>query len=115
MPTFTRKEPRIPPLDLLRCTGVGVATVELVYLVCWISLALSLIGGPGLQVRGLTTPLNSLTFLGQGMVGAAVFGGIAGLVTALGLNLVGGLIALRTVDRADQALARSLWVRNQTR
>lgn len=93
---------------MLRCIGLGLAMAQLVYLVLWISLVLGAPKGdsPILDFLG-SQPLDSLGSLFAGMLWAAVFGGVGGVSAVVCFSL--------TRRAADQALARSLVRRNQSR
>ncbi|MFA7261892.1 MAG: hypothetical protein WC068_02620 [Caulobacter sp.] len=114
MATNNERGIRASPLGTLRRAGIGVATAEVAYLVCWMGVDLGLIGGASpvpLPQFGQAPPA-SLTGLILGMVWTAAFGALAGLIADACLNLM---------DRPTpflanrQTFARLLRVRNHTR
>lgn len=75
--------PRPPLVRLLRSAGIGVAAVEMVFLVAWMGLTLGLIERAWPYLGPLDPVLlDSLPALAAGMAAAAVIGGSAGLAVA---------------------------------
>ncbi|MFZ4607048.1 MAG: hypothetical protein ACOYM5_12400 [Caulobacter sp.] len=101
-------------LGKLRWAGVGMATVEMIYLVGWMTVDLGLLETPsfGHTFDGSTGSLRTLV---DGMLWAAAFGIAGGLVTAFGAAVVDVLAGQRVCRQSGQAFARSLVVRNQIR
>lgn len=77
----TTPRPRL--VSLLRSAGIGVATVELIFLTVWMGLTLGLIESVQPYLRALRPVLlDSLSALIAGMAVAAVIGASAGLAAA---------------------------------
>ncbi len=112
MPPPTVATARIPLLGTLRCAVVGLALAELVYLLAWVGLVAAAAGGLPVSVSILDShPLDSVESLGAGMVWAALFGSVSGLVTAATHDLV----LSKPDEKADRGPASSHVVRNQRR
>ncbi|MCF8505148.1 MAG: hypothetical protein K9G59_09565 [Caulobacter sp.] len=84
MPVPIQTEARISLIGVLRCVGICVAITELIYLLGWVVLTL-----PLAAVARRFAALSGLSDLGVGMLWAAVFGTVVGLMTTLTFNLIG--------------------------
>lgn len=108
------EEGPVEPAGLLRRAGIGVATIELLYLVFWMGRDLGLLESAPFAWSVGGRP-GSLTQLVEGMVLAGTVGAVCGLMAALAFRLAYVIIGRRVCRQSGQAFARSLVVRNQTR
>ena len=86
---------------LLRYVGIGVATVELAFLIVWLGLIFGLLDGFAPYLWSLSPILmDSLPALFTGMSAAAVLGTAAGLVAAAVHDLLGRSAIRRAARRS---------------